>query len=117
MIDRLETEQQIVDHYRRMASFSQRMLAAATADDWDRVCEVEEECARVIENLSEIGDLSPTDPELRRQKIELMKRVLADDAAIRLLSQPWLKKLDGLMRSTDTQARLGRAYGIGSVPG
>ena len=117
MIDRLETEERIVAHYTRMASLSRQMLAAATAGDWDGVCEAEKACARVIEDLSGIGDLSPSDPELRERKIALMKSVLADDAAIRLLSQPWLKKLDGLIRSGDVQVRLGRAYGAGSVSG
>ena len=122
MIDRLEVERKIVEQYRRMATISERMLAAATADDWDRVCEAEKECARVIEELSTIGDLSPADPVLRRQKLELMQRVLADDAAIRLLTQPpltapWLKKLDTMLRSPDNAARLGRVYGSGSFQG
>lgn len=117
MIDRLQVEQQIVAHYMRMASLSQRMLAAAVDDDWDRVCATEQECARVIDALSSIGDLSPTDPALRRQKLDLMKRVLADDAAIRLLSQPWLKKLDAMLQTTDVRERLGRAYGAGSSQG
>lgn len=115
MIDRLHMEEKIVEHYRHMAAISQRMLAAAIADDWDRVCEAEKECARVIDDLSMIGDLSPTDPALRRQKLELMQRVLADDAAIRLLSQPWLKKLDALLQTTDSKARLGRAYGADTL--
>ena len=114
---RMETERQIVDRYRRMADASGRMLAAARQDDWDQVCTVEQECTRLIAELSGIGDLAPTDPSLRQQKLDLMKRVLADDAEIRLLTQPWLRKLDTLLRSPDNAARLGRAYGAGSSPG
>ena len=62
-----------------------------------------------------MGDLAPADPTLRQQKIELMRRVLADDAEIRLLTQPWLKKLDAMLRTPDTAARLGRTYGAGSA--
>jgi flagellar protein FliT len=64
-----------------------------------------------------MGDLAPTDANLRQQKIDLMKCVLADDAEIRQLSQPWLKKLDTLLRSPSTAARLNRAYGSGSLSG
>jgi flagellar protein FliT len=117
MSERLRMEQQIVERYRRMADASRRMLGAAEADDWDAVCTVEKECARLVAELSGMGDLAPTDPDLRHEKITLMKRVLSDDAAIRLLSQPWLKKLDALMRSPDAAARLGRAYGSGSLQG
>ncbi len=114
---RFETEQQIVDRYRRMADASRRMLDAARQDDWDRVCVVENECAQLVAELSRIGDLAPLDPALRQQKIDLLKRVLADDAEIRQLGQPWLKKLDALLRSPATAARLGRAYGAGSLQG
>ena len=117
MSARLETEQQIVERYQRMADASGRMLDAARQDDWDAVCAVEKECATLIAELSRMGDLAPTDPALRRRKIDLMKRVLADDAEIRLLSQPWLKKLDAMLRSPGIAARLDRAYGPGLLPG
>ena len=117
MSARFEKEQQIVERYRRMADASRRMLAAARADDWDRVCEAEKECARLIAELSGMGDLAPADAALREQKMRFMKCVLADDAEIRLLSQPWLKKLDAMMRSPATAARLDRAYGSGSLHG
>ena len=116
MNERLEMEMQIVERYTRMADASQRMLCAAREGDWDKVCEVEQECTSLIAELSRMGDLAPTDPELRQQKLGLMKRVLADDAEIRVLSQPWLRKLDALMRSPETVARLDRAYGVGPAP-
>ena len=117
MSSRLEVEQQIVARYERMADASRRMLDAAREDDWDRVCAVEKECVRLVAELSEMGDLAPKDPTLRQQKLDLMKRVLANDAELRLLSQPWLRKLDALLRSSQTSVRLGRAYGGGSLQG
>ena len=108
-------EQHIVDRYQRMADASRRMLDAAREDDWERVCAVEKECAGLIAELSQMGDLAPTDSSLRQQKVALMKRVLADDAELRLLTQPWLRKLDALIRSPQTAALLGRAYGAGSL--
>ncbi len=110
---RLDTERRIVDRYRRMADASARMLSAAKRDDWNEVCAIEKECARLIAELIDIGDLSPKDPALRQEKLELVRRVLADDAAIRLLSQPWLQNLDAMLRSPATAARVNRAYGSG----
>ena len=111
MNERYSMEQQIVDRYVRMAHASNRMLLAAREEDWDQVCEVEKECSAIIAELSTMGDLSPTDPELRRRKLGLMKRVLADDAEIRLLSQPWLRKLESILGTQTMAARVGRAYG------
>ena len=116
MSSRMELEQQIVERYRRMADASRRMLAAARIDDWDTVCGVEKECADLVVELSGMGDLAPRDPALHQQKVALMKRVLADDAEIRQLSQPWLHKLDVMMRGPSTIDRLNRAYGSGSYP-
>jgi flagellar protein FliT len=111
MSDRLDTERRIVERYRRMADASGRMLAAARTDDWDAVCRIEKECATIIADLSTMGDLAPTDPTLRQQKLELVRRVLADDAEIRALSQPWMNKLDEMMRGQNTALRMRRAYG------
>jgi flagellar protein FliT len=113
MKPRIEHEREIVDRYRRMADASGRMLAAARADDWDRVCTIEKECATLVADLSKMGDLAPSDPALRNEKLEFMRRVLSDDAQIRVLSQPWLKKLDAMMRSPATTRQLNRAYGAG----
>ncbi len=117
MNQRMEMEKQIVERYTRMADASHRMLSAAREDDWDTVGEVEKECATLIAELAQMGDLAPSDPGLRQQKLGLMKRVLADDAEIRVLSQPWLKKLDALLRSPATVARLDRVYGSGAASG
>ena len=116
-IARKDIEGQIVERYRRMADASRRMLLAARGDDWSEVCNVEKECAQLIGELSTMGDLAPTDPALRQQKLDLMRRVLADDAEIRVLSQPWLARLDAMMRTPATAQRLHRAYGAGSFTG
>ena len=98
MSSRLETDRWIVDCYRRIADASGRMLEAAEHDDWDEVCSAARDCVDRIAELSGIEDLTPADPSLRREKIELVKRLLADDARIRHLGQPWLEKLDAILR-------------------
>ena len=110
MNERIEMETRIIDRYARMADASGRMLAAAQNDDWDTVGAVEEECTRLVAELRTMGDLVPTDPRLREQKRALLRRVLADDAEIRALSQPWMKRLDDLLRTSSTTLRLERAY-------
>jgi flagellar protein FliT len=111
MSTRLDIEHGIVERYSRMAEASGRMLAAARLDDWDTVCKIEKECAALVGELSTMGDLAPSDPTLRLRKLELVKRVLADDAAIRALSQPWLSRLDEMMRGQNNALRMKRAYG------
>ena len=114
MTDTIEFEQRIVERYTRMTDASARMLVAARANDWDAVCEAEKECAALIAELRTMGDLSPRDPQIRQEKMRLMRQVLADDAQIRNLSQPWLNKLDAILRAPHTAARLNRVYDVGA---
>ena len=82
---RIDIERGIVERYSRMADASRRMLSAARVDNWDEVCRVEKECASIVAELSTMGDLAPTDPVLRQQKLDFMKQVLADDAEIHVV--------------------------------
>ena len=98
MKTRLDVDRCIVDCYRRIGDASARMLQAAERNDWEGVSSAERDCVERIADLSGIEDLMPADPSLRRQKVELVKRLLADDARIRYLGQPWLKKFDAILR-------------------
>jgi flagellar protein FliT len=91
----------MIPHYEAIAGASRRMLEAARADDWDAVTREEARCRElitVLKGAQRSGDA--TDPAvlaLRRQRLTLLRAVLADDAEIRELSEPWLKQLEALL--------------------
>jgi flagellar protein FliT len=47
----------------------------------------------------------------RQQKAALIRKILADDAAIRSKTETWMAQLQRIMQSTRTEQRLQRAYG------
>ena len=62
-----------IGHYEAIAASSRRMLDAARREDWDEVAREEESC------------------------LALMRAMLADDAEVRDLAEPWLARLQTLL--------------------
>ncbi|TSE36215.1 flagellar protein FliT [Tepidimonas charontis] len=79
----------VLDFYRALQDVSERMLQAAEQDDWDRVVEMEEACAVLIEQLRAQGEAALS-PEQRAEKHRIMLAILRHDARIRALAEPWL---------------------------
>ena len=98
-------------YYESVSAASGRMLHAARDSDWDALIEQEKVCAALIEALRAAGAERELSGEAMVRKAAIIHRVLADDAEIRRLTQPWLRKLEELLRVSSNQLRLGGTYG------
>lgn len=105
------TGQDIVSVYEAMAGISDQMLAAASANDWDRVVQLEQQCNACVRQLKANGDGQPLAGQERVRKVNAIRKMLASDRQIRDLTQPWMAKLSALMNNNATERRLARAYG------
>jgi flagellar protein FliT len=94
--------QKLIDYYRAIEVASQQMLDAAKADDWDGVVRLEGACAVLIEQLRYASTSKELPKENRAEKSGIMLRILANDAQIRYLAEPWMahfeKKFEGLQQ-------------------
>ena len=54
--------------------------------------------ADVIEQLRSSAQGYRLAPELRKEKARIMRRILDNDAQIRILAEPWLASLDPLLQ-------------------
>jgi flagellar protein FliT len=104
--------QDIVSVYEAMAGISDQMLAAASANDWDRVVQLEQQCNACVRQLKASGDGQPLAGQERVRKVNAIRKMLASDRQIRDLTQPWMAKLSALMNNNATERRLARAYGV-----
>jgi flagellar protein FliT len=86
------------------------MVAAAQEKDWDRLVSLEQDCGTRFQTLLSTDDSRPRDAEYQRRKSELIRRLLADDAQIRQIVEPWLTQLTALIGNTHQQRRLAGAY-------
>ncbi len=87
----------IIEHYEAIAAASRRMLDAARAGDWDEVGREEDRCRALIGLLKRTQPDGSLAYDGRRQRLALLRAMLADDAEIRELSEPWLKQLEALL--------------------
>lgn len=95
----------MIQHYEAIAASSRRMLDAARAGDWDAVGQEEDRCRALISTLKRAHPEAAVASAARRQRLALMRAMLADDAEIRELSEPWLKQLEALLAGRSAAPR------------
>ena len=105
------TSEDIVDVYETMAVITDQMLRAANDSDWDRLAELEQQCALHVRQLKE-NEPQPLAGPQRVKKIDAIRRMLAADRQIRDLTTPWMARLSALINNTSTERRVARAYGV-----
>ena len=86
-------EHTLLDYYKAIERTSQQMLAAAHAEDWDQVVRLEGACAVLIAQLRYKSRDTDLAPDERKEKVQIMQRILRTDAEIRCLAEPWLNDL------------------------
>jgi flagellar protein FliT len=101
----------VLQHYETMAAKSREMLAAARDEHWDEVVRLETDCAAIVAELRRHTENVRLTETERKRKMELIRGMLADDAEIRDLAQPWLAKLADMINATAGQRKVSRAYG------
>lgn len=116
MLKKTETEtmtsEDILTVYESVADLTGQMLAAAGSNDWDRLVELEKQCSSKVSVLRASEPGMSLTGQARQRKVELIKKVLADDRRIRDLTTPWMAHLSNLIKSNGNQRRVANAYGV-----
>lgn len=103
--------QEIIILYETVATITDQMLAAARAGDWEKLAVLESRCADHVNILKTGEPPLPLTGAVRARKVEIIKKILADDRAIRDLAEPWMAKLSLLINSSGTERKLNNTYG------
>ena len=97
--------------YSSISAKTGEMLDAARVSDWERLIALEQDCRALVEALKRVEvDTTDTDSEYLEHKAEFIHKVLADDAEIRKLTEPWMTQLGVYLGSACQEQRLHRAY-------
>ena len=104
-------EQEVIYLYENVASITNEMLAAAREGDWDRLVALETRCTDQVSMLKSGEPPVPLTGASRQRKVEIIKKILADDREIRNITQPGMEKLSLLINSTGAERKLNHAYG------
>lgn len=107
----MTNNQEIISHYEALADLTQQMLAAARQGDWDLLATLESRCSDHVELLKSKDAPAPLPTLAREQKVQIIKRILENDRAIRNLTEPWMAQLSILINSTHNERKLAETYG------
>lgn len=103
----------IIQEYTALADLMSSMLSAAKQDDWNSVSNIEVDYLHQVQQIKQQEQHVILDKALKSQKLLLIKRILADDASIRLLIHPKMQQLSQLMQpgaSRAMQTKLSSTY-------
>lgn len=103
----MKTSTPILRQYQVIADLSSQMLAKAQAQQWDEAVTLGIRYHKAVEQLRAINPLSNDDRAARR---DLLTRILNNDACIRDLAAPELKRLSYLMGAIKHQRTAIEAY-------
>ena len=88
---------EIIDIYEAILTITGRMLKAAQSADWERLITLEHECRGLTKKLMISDENKILSSDLRQRKQEIIQQILADDAKIRTLTQPWMAQLQNIL--------------------
>jgi flagellar protein FliT len=89
----MSREAEYLARYEAIAAVSRRMLQAARAGAWRDMPELQSEYGLLVDGLEDAERDLALDAAERRRKYLLLRRILADDAAIRFLADPQMSRL------------------------
>ena len=108
---KLTDTEKLLDTYDRLSRTTGSMLNAAQCGDWERLVDLEKSCASLVAELTALENDVALPRGVRARKHELLRKVLADDAAIRNITEPWVQQLGSMLDANRREQRLLRTYG------
>lgn len=83
--------------YETISGISGDMADAAAAGDWDRLVQLERSIACLRSQLCVEDSHAKLTADERDHKVDLIKRILADDRKIRSYTEPWMEQVRRLL--------------------
>lgn len=96
--------------YDAILAITGKMLAAAQNNNWDQLILLEQECRKLTEALIKHDPEPILDKELLQKKVKMINQILADDAKIRAITEPWMAKLQDMLNTNGHTRSLQQAY-------
>jgi len=84
---------EVLATFENIAGLTSKMVVAAQMSDWDSLDRMENQCAAA--SVALMGGAAPLQGDARKRKIELLKQIMANDRAIRDVTDPWMNRLNG----------------------
>lgn len=106
------TGYQVISNYESLSAITSQMRDAAMQGQWDQLIDLEQQCSRHVATMKPVDTAVVLDENTRQRKIQLIKKILTDDADIRNRTETWMGQLRNIMQSNRQEQRLQQAYGV-----
>jgi flagellar protein FliT len=90
------TTNEVLSMYENIAGLTSRMAIAAQSGDWNGLARLEHQCA--MQARAAATGIPPLAGAQRQRKVDLLKQIMANDRAVRDVTDPWMSQLDRVMR-------------------
>lgn len=91
------TSNEVLSMYENIAGLTGKMAAAAQTGDWNGLARLEGQCA--VQAVASASGVPPLNGAARLRKIDLLKQIMANDRAIRDVTEPWMGQLENVMKA------------------
>ncbi|MDQ1924430.1 flagellar protein FliT [Massilia pseudoviolaceinigra] len=81
------TSNEVLSMYENIAGLTGKMAVAAKAGDWNSLAHLETQCA--LQASATKTGVPALDGAPRMRKIDLLKQIMANDRAVREITEPW----------------------------
>jgi flagellar protein FliT len=102
---------QVIANYELLSALTRQMLEAAMASEWDQLMGIERQCGELVAAMKPLDAEVVLDEVAHHYKNQLINKILADDAEIRIRAQAWMRQLQLSIQSNRQEQRLLQAYG------
>lgn len=103
---------EVITNYESLSTITGKMREAAIQGKWDQLVSLEQQCSQHVAGMKPVDKIVALDEPTRQRKVQLIKKILADDAEIRNHTETWMGQLRNIMQSNRQEQRLQQTYGI-----
>lgn len=90
------TSNEVLSMYENVAGLTGKMVMAARASDWESLGRLENQTAATVASVTAGATVAAQQGDARARKIALLKQILANDRAIRDVTEPWMNQVPGI---------------------
>jgi flagellar protein FliT len=102
----------VLNLYETMSDLSGLMVEAARDSNWDRLVALEQDVAHLRDTMEWDRDPPPLSADERARKVDLIHRILANDAEVRTYTEPWMTSVRKFLGAGVRERNLRQAYGV-----
>lgn len=106
-------ESLIISNYESLSILTGQMREAAVHGEWDQLIGLEQRCSKHVATMKPVDATATLDETARLRKIQLIRKIMADDRDIRNRTEGWMAQLQRIMQSNRQGQLIQQIYSPG----